>query len=96
MASPGEDTQHDDIEREEREELTSVHLTGLYSFRAACTAWIVREPEQGAPVSLSDLVVGLSRHSLDGWSRSADVYLPPFLSFSRASCWAARLSITRR
>ena len=37
LASPGEDTQHDDFEREEREDLTNVHLTGLYSFGAAAT-----------------------------------------------------------
>lgn len=36
-ASPGEDTQHDDAEREEREDLTNVHLICLYSFGAAAS-----------------------------------------------------------
>jgi len=35
MASQDEDTQHDDFEREEREDLTDIHLTCLYSFLAA-------------------------------------------------------------
>ena len=35
LASPGEDTQHHDFEREEHEDLTNVHRTGLYSFGAA-------------------------------------------------------------
>ena len=33
MASPGEDTQHCDLEREERENLTNVHLTCRYPRR---------------------------------------------------------------
>jgi len=35
IASPGEDTQHADFEREEHDDLTKVHLTCLYSFFAA-------------------------------------------------------------
>jgi hypothetical protein len=37
-ASPGEGTQYDDLEREEREDLTNVHLPCLYSFGAAAGA----------------------------------------------------------
>ena len=35
MVFPGEDTQHDNFEREEREDLTDVHRTCLYSLLAA-------------------------------------------------------------
>jgi len=63
---------------------------------ATCTAVIVREPEQEAPGSVSDLVVGLSRHSLDGWSWPAAVYLPPVLSFSTACSRSAFDSMIRR
>jgi hypothetical protein len=95
MVSPGEDTQHDDFEHEEREEFTSIHRTGLYSFEP-CTAVIVREPEQGAPGRLSELVVDLSQPSLDGWSRPPAVYLPPCLSFSTACSRSAFDSMIRR
>jgi hypothetical protein len=63
---------------------------------AARAGVIVSEPTRMAPVNLSDLVVGLWRHWFDGWSGPTDSYLPLPLIFSIASCWAARLSMTRR
>src|SRR5512147_2917796 len=44
-ASPGEDTQHDDAEREEREDLATVHLTGPSLVGAAAT--LPRRASQG-------------------------------------------------
>jgi len=43
MASPGKGTQHDDFEREEREDLTNIHRTCPYSFGVA--AKLSRSPQ---------------------------------------------------
>jgi len=74
-ASPGEGTQYDDLEREEREDLTNVHLPCLYSFGAAAGAdpSVMQPPGVGA-----DQYVLLKAEIAREGEEAAPLSVPPF------------------
>jgi hypothetical protein len=83
MASPGEDTQHDNFEREETEDLTDVHPPYLHSYLATATP--SRRSPQGGNREGRGLRGPGSPHSsgwppLLAWKKQDPIHLAPRLA----------------